>query len=106
MQLRWRVFRVRFDRNEGFAERRCIACASKVLMLDSADAREEARPKKWRCAECKSAECNLGVAFSMIGPETVRWVYLGCRCTSCGVLGCFADWKIMYGPSAALLDGV
>lgn len=100
------VFGLRFDRNEAFSERRCVACDSTVLMLDSADSSEDARPKKWRCRGCKGTQCNLGVWFSMIDPNTVRWIYVGSRCTGCGLLGCYADWKVMHGPSMDLLAAV
>jgi hypothetical protein len=25
--------------------------------------------------------------------DDVRWIYIGCRCVSCGLVGCYADWK-------------
>ncbi|MBL9025016.1 MAG: hypothetical protein JNL21_22660 [Myxococcales bacterium] len=100
------VFNVRFDRSEGFSERRCTACGSTVHMLDSAESLKDARPKKWRCQGCRGTQCNLGVWFSMVDADTVRWVYIGSRCTQCGTLGCYVDWKVMYGPSRDLLDAV
>jgi hypothetical protein len=34
----------------------------------------------------------------------VHWLYVGCRCAKCGVLGCMVDWKVAYEPSLQLLD--
>jgi hypothetical protein len=31
---------------------------------------------------------------------------VGVRCPRCGVLGCFAGWKIGFSPSRHLLDRV
>jgi len=35
-----------------------------------------------------------------------RWITLGQRCTSCGLLDAAVDWKIDYGPSTHLLGQV
>jgi hypothetical protein len=98
------TFLLRADRNEGAAERTCPACKNSHLIADSAESWGDARPRRWRCA-CKSDKCNVGVGFSLReGGGDVRWIYVGVRCSSCGVLGCFVDWKINYGPSLHLLD--
>ena len=34
----------------------------------------------------------------------VSWISAGNRCTKCGTLGSFVDWKIGYGPSDQLLN--
>jgi hypothetical protein len=31
---------------------------------------------------------------------------VGVRCVSCGVLGCFASWKVAYSPSHYLIERV
>jgi hypothetical protein len=36
----------------------------------------------------------------------VRWLYAGERCASCGVLGCFAGWKIAYSAAKQLFEQV
>ncbi len=36
----------------------------------------------------------------------IRWLYVGTRCTACGVLGCFAGWKVGTSDSMNLLESV
>lgn len=101
-------FELKADRNEGCAERTCVACGTKHLICDSAEYWDDAEPEAWTCTECGAKTCNLGVGFSLYEPEEgeeadVRWVSVGERCTACGTLGCYVDWKIGYGPSLHLL---
>jgi len=28
--------------------------------------------------------------------DDVRWLYLGCRCVTCGLTACYGDWKNEY----------
>ena len=35
----------------------------------------------------------------------IRWVSVGLRCGSDGLLGVYTDWKIDYSPSRQLLEG-
>jgi hypothetical protein len=84
------------------------ACGAKHFICDSAEYWNEADPKQWACTECGNQECNLGVGFSLYEEEDqrrdVRWISVGNRCTKCGTLGSFVDWKIGYGPSDQLLN--
>jgi hypothetical protein len=99
-----RTFLVSADKNEGAAERTCTECQGRHLIADSAESWDDARPRKWRCV-CKSDKCNVVVGFALReGGGDVRWIYVGVRCLSCGVLGCLVDWSIDYGPSLHLLD--
>ena len=97
-------FRVEADDDEGVARRTCVKCRKKQFICDSGEFWEDAEPESWKCVECKSRSANLGVGFSLYDDGEVRWVYLGVRCSKCGVLGCFAGWKIGYSPSRHLLD--
>ena len=79
-----------------------------------------ARPviiREGRIAHALSASAAIPVIFSpVLDGDTVlvdggltdnlpvRWLYIGCRCTACGILGCYADWKVAYSPSRHLLD--
>ncbi len=97
------VFSLHWIPDEDVARRTCAKCRKKHFICDS---REfwEGRPKKYKCIECHSVETNVGVAFSMDDDKTaIRWLYVGNRCTNCGVLGSVADWKIGYEPSLNLL---
>ncbi len=100
-------FRLEADDNEGVAKRICSQCAEEHFLCDSDEYWEEAEPEKWKCIECRSDSANIGVGFSLYDDDhEIRWLYVGYRCAKCGVLGCFAGWKIAYAPSRQLLDKV
>lgn len=99
------TFSLRVDADEGCAERSCVACGVKVLMLDSADALEDADMTKLRCRPGHTA-FNLAVGFAYRDDGDIRWVCLGCRCVTDGILGAVAEWKIDYTPSGHLLSAV
>jgi hypothetical protein len=97
-------FRLCADLDEGGAERTCTGCGIAHLMCDSADVWDEAEPRRWRCV-CKRDAGNVAVGFSLREDgNDVRWILIGVRCTSCGVLSTYGDWKIDYSPSLALLE--
>lgn len=104
-------FELKADRDEGCAQRICALCRANHLICDSDVYWDEAEPESWECTECRCKTCNLGVGFSLystdegIGPE-VRWISIGNRCTNCGTLGSFVDWKVGYSPSYQLLEQV
>jgi hypothetical protein len=84
-----------------------VKCQREHFICDSKEFWEEASPQHWACIECDSERTNVGVGFSFY-PDSrdVKWLYVGCRCAKCGVLGCFAGWKVGYGDSERLLDEV
>lgn len=102
------TFQLAADPNEGCAQRTCSDCGARHFICDSEEYWSEADPKQWSCAECGNQECNLGVGFSLYDEEDerrdVRWISVGNRCTKCGTLGSFVDWKVGYGPSDQLLS--
>jgi len=99
-----RVFGLRADRNEGGARRTCRACRTKQFIADSGEYWDECEPRTWKCV-CGSKDANLAVAYSLYEKGgDVRWITVGQRCTSCGVLGSYVDWKVAYGPSDHLLN--
>jgi len=103
------IFRLDADRDEGAAQRFCAACGASHLICDSAEYWPDARPEPWSCTGCGCDTCNLGAGFSFYTADKgtkpdVRWLSLGQRCSRCGILGSFADWKIGYGPSYHLLE--
>jgi hypothetical protein len=101
------AFHLEADRDEGCARRTCAACGTPHLICDSGEYWADAEPESWTCG-CGSDTCNVGVGFSLYeaegaDPRDVRWVSVGNRCTACGTLGSFVDWKVGYGPSDGLL---
>lgn len=94
------------DDNEGVAKRVCGACNTEHFICDSGEFWPDADPEEYTCVECGSKSANVGVGFSLYPEGDVRWLYVGERCSSCGVLGCFAGWKVGHGPSSQLMDQV
>jgi hypothetical protein len=91
--------------NDGVARRTCAHCSKVHFICDSEEFWEEAEPEHWNCTECESEIANVGIGFSLYEDrQDIHWIYVGERCSSCGVLGCFAGWKVGYGPSLHLLD--
>ena len=104
-------FELEADRDEGCALRICALCRTKHLICDSDEYWDKAEPESWECTECGCKTCNIGVGFSLYSIEEgsgsdVRWIYIGNRCTNCGTLGAFAEWKVGYSPSNHLLGQV
>ncbi|MGE0404996.1 MAG: hypothetical protein AB7O65_01760 [Candidatus Korobacteraceae bacterium] len=93
------------DDDEGTAKRTCTVCGLSHFICDSEEFWDGSQPEELVCV-CGSKSANVGVGFSLYEDGEVRWLYVGVRCTSCGVLGCFAGWKVAYAPSAQLVDQV
>jgi hypothetical protein len=98
------AFNLEASDDDGVAKRKCTKCKADHFILDSEEFWEDAEPEKWKCIECKGKETNVGVGFSLYEDGEIKWVYIGCRCTKCHILGCFAGWKIGYSPSRQLLE--
>jgi hypothetical protein len=94
------------DDDEGCARRMCTSCGEEKYICDSAEYWSDASPEEYKCVECNSAHANIGVGFSLYQDGEIRWLYVGERCAACGVLGCFAGWKIGYAPSKHLFEQV
>ena len=100
-------FNLEADDAEGCAKRTCTKCGAEDFICDSEEYYEDADPEKWKCVECKSKSTNVGAGFSLYDDKSaVRWLYVGVRCSKCGILGCFAGWKVAYEPSLHLMDQV
>lgn len=97
-------FKFDFDKDEGCAKRTCLICESEHFICDSEEFMEDAEFQTWSCVECNSTSTNIGVGYAFRSSDDIRWLYIVGRCTSCGVLGCYADWKIDYSPSRHLLE--
>jgi hypothetical protein len=98
-------FLLEADKNEGTARRTCSGCDAVHFVCDSEEYWEDATPESWKCVGCGDNRTNVGVGFALYeDAEDIHWLYIGVRCATCGILGCFADWKIGYGPSLHLMD--
>ena len=96
------------DEEEGVARRTCSACGVQHFLCDSEEFWEDAAPETCPCVGCGSSVTNVDVGFSLYpsDPTGVRWLYVGTRCTQCGILGCAADWKVGTGDALDLFEKV
>jgi hypothetical protein len=101
------IFNLAADDVSGVAKRTCVSCNSEHFICDSEEFWTDAEPEELACIECGSKQANIGVGFSLYDHgHDVRWLYVGVRCVECGVLGCFAGWKVAYSPSLDLIEQV
>jgi hypothetical protein len=99
------VFGLRADPDQGCAERTCRACGAKAFIAGSADVAPEARLRVVKCP-CRGKDFELGVGFAFRPEGEIRWITVGQRCTSCGILASYVDWGVDYAPSRQLLEQV
>jgi hypothetical protein len=98
-----RTFTLALDDTEGAAVRRCTKCKKKHAMGDSAEFLADATLEDCECPCGKDIfEITAGVALYE-DSEDVRWLYIGCRCPSCGLAAIYGDWKNEYDDYRALL---
>ncbi len=93
-------FELRVDRNEGAIQVKCTACGTKKILLDCDEIWEDASPRLRKCCVCKTSRAfNVRVGFVRRESGSVKWVYIGNRCTNCGTLGSYVDWSVDYEPT-------
>ncbi len=88
-----RIFQLSMDYDAGVAIRNCVTCRDDHFIGDSEEHVEKASLKDHDCF-CgeDSFEITVGVSLAKDG-KTVEWVYLGCRCPTCGLTGVYGDWR-------------
>jgi len=99
-----KVFLLEGDPREGGARRTCFQCRTGFFIADSEENWDDFKPVACRCVECHTEPHQAGVGFALDEHGEVLRIFVGVRCVNCGVLGCFAHWKIGYAPSRHLLD--
>ncbi len=90
-----RLFRLRLDEEAGAAIRVCTRenCAQSHPIADSDEYLEDADLEECACP-CGEEKFEITVGVHLYeGSDDVKWLYLGCRCPSCGVTGNYGDWK-------------
>lgn len=90
---------LRIDYDEEAIQVKCPKCGYKKIILDCEEVWEDANPRLRKCPECKSKDFDVKVGFVRRENGSVKWVYIGSRCTNCGLLGSHLDWKINYEPT-------
>lgn len=85
------LFSVVSDEDEGGAYLNCKNCDSEVDVL--ASKRYIGEPVQNIC-NCGEKHMKVAVGYALYPDSTdVRWVYLGCECTKCNLVGVYADWQ-------------
>lgn len=101
-----KVFRLDTDEDEGAAVRTCIKCSGRHAIADSDEYLADAE-LQGHCCLCDEDHFEITVGVSLYpASQDVRWLYIGCRCPSCGLTGVYADWKNEYLDYRALLAKV
>jgi hypothetical protein len=96
-------FQLSLDDNEGAAVRACVECGARHPIGDSSDYIEDAELEDCACpCGCESLEITVSVSLYQRS-KAVRWFYLGCRCTACGLVAVYGDWKNEHDDYTALL---
>jgi hypothetical protein len=91
-----KAFRLLLDDSAGAAVRRCIACSSEHPIGDSDEYLADAKLEECACpCALEEFEITVGVALYE-GSEDVKWLYIGCRCCSWGLVAVYGDWKNEY----------
>lgn len=93
------TFTVRYDEDESAVGVKCESCGAEKLLADSAEYWDDAEPEDLECPMCRSRLYNVRVGFRRRRSGSVKWVYIGVRCTQCKALGSPLDWKIDYEPT-------
>lgn len=99
------------NEQEGFAIRLCSRCETEHPMGDSDQFSEEPEFGTHVCVcDAELFQITAGVHRYRNEDETlspdVKWLYLGCRCVACGLVGNYADWKNEFNGYEALLKNM
>jgi hypothetical protein len=87
-----KVFRLLLDDGTA-AVRKCSACQLEHPIGDSDEYLEEAELSECACP-CGGEEFEISIGISLYrDSEDVRWLYIGCRCPTCGLTAVYGDWK-------------
>ena len=93
-------FKLRVDQRESAVQVICAECGRKKILLDCDEVWKDAKPRSRTCPVCKTCKTfQVRVGFIRRKNGSVKWVYIGNRCTNCGTLGSYLDWKIDYEPT-------
>jgi hypothetical protein len=88
-----KTFLLLIDDAVGAAVRRCVSCNEDHPICDSEAVVASAELEECSCP-CENETFEIVVGVSLYREsEDVRWLYLGCRCISCGLIATYGDWK-------------
>jgi hypothetical protein len=100
------LFRLALDDEQGAAVRTCSSCDTEHPIGDSDEYVAEAELQECTCV-CGQNVFEITVGVSLYDEsDDVRWLYIGCRCPSCDLTGCYGDWKNEFIDYRELLKRV
>ncbi|HEX3654322.1 MAG TPA: hypothetical protein VHV55_00875 [Pirellulales bacterium] len=100
------LFRLLLDDTEGVAVRKCAECGTEHPIGDSSEFLDDAQLEECACP-CGGEEFEITAGVSLYpSSESVRWLYIGCRCPSCGLVAVYGDWKNEFEDYRELLSRV
>ena len=100
------MLRLALDDDGGAAVRACVACGAEHPIGDSGEYLEGAELGECACP-CGGEAFEIAAGVSLYdGSEDVRWLYLGCRCSACGLTAVYGDWKNEFPGYRELLARV
>jgi hypothetical protein len=102
-----KLFFLYMDDTAGVASRQCIACDAEAHPIgNSADFMDESEEDECVCP-CGQQTFEITIGVSLYDDsEDVRWLYVGCRCTACGLTAVYGDWKNEFNGYRELLARV
>ena len=89
------------DPRQGLARRRCLACATSVSLLDSAERWNH--PPMHACSGCGTSIVEVAAGLHLPDGEHVEWVVVGARCVECGRLAGLTDLVVDRVPVLEVL---
>ena len=99
------TFSMECSEEDGVAMRTCTGCRLQAHIGDSADLWDRADTGPATCP-CGASTFELAVGFCVADPaddaSEVDWIVVGAWCTTCRLVGVYADWGIDHVPSAHL----
>ncbi|TQV88848.1 hypothetical protein [Aliikangiella coralliicola] len=103
-----RLFDLYIDDDECVATRICTVCKNEHVMLDGEEYLEDTEFYQAVCT-CGSQPFELTVGVKLYSHEhglsdDVHWLFIGCRCPNCNLVGCYADWKNEFTGYEKLLS--
>jgi hypothetical protein len=87
-----RVFRLLVDFDDELAKTVCCGCGREAFVSDAEEHWGDSSPEALKCP-CGQQAYEVGLGLCIKDEEWVRWMSVGARCVSCGVLGSPVDWK-------------
>ena len=106
--------RFNLERASEITRRVCLSCGDikficrKIEDWEEAESFEDVEP--YACVDCGEPEANIVVGFARYDEnpkiDGVKWFFVGVRCADCGILCCFNDGKIGWGPATAVFESV